>query len=504
MALDPFELSNTDHVSFDNALLVFSDRMYASAGVRVRQVYSYLPNSPFLTGKMPATAPEILTAPPSGPDLIACDFSTVDRLKDYNPRTVYLLLDRPLAAPDAASVKVAFKRYYLSVLVHQRTKSRDLAIGQCLRAAEPSSLAKQMRKVTRLLTSAEGVSVFLIDRSGSYLQLQSATALRHDVRVGQRVWANNLSPQAHLVVPLAYSVLQSGKPIFLQEFDPQLERATTAPEQNYKLHNQCFLPIRLQQRNSKTANVNDVFGVIRVSNVTDGGEGDAKHYRSLSWEDCFLLDFLMEALYLYLHGVRGVEKSRRRFDRATHAIDLAADASLYMARSIKSELFSEADGRLIPLGVQTSQLSRDREVRLWTYMLSLDAYLEDLNEQILLNTGLENQLSGTFKQDAIIRNFVDETLRPLARMAPRVALLHDGKKAPVLSRVDSAIEEALEASGWRHVPPVFGRAKHLQSVFRNLLDNSIKYSPRPTASIDISIRFDSKFADSKQRNWRPF
>jgi hypothetical protein len=187
-------------------------------------------------------------------------------------------------------------------------------------------------------------------------------------------------------------------------------------------------------------------GVLRsVNRVVENG--DNREICSHGWEDLSLIEFLASFLGIMREIYKEVDATNQNFDRALHGITRPLTSAKRRVNKLK---------RLLK-GQYARNSQQDR------YLRNSGSYLEAVDWQISKHT---DRFDGGAKiiQDEV--KFYGEVLSKL------VALAEDNHES---FNVKNLTITNLKLKGAERMPTVFANSKALNVVFRNLIDNAMKY-----------------------------
>jgi len=360
------------------------------------------------------------------------------------PETIGVLCVYPRPGADVGRLTAILARLapyfgvlYLAALERRLMKLRRLTVGRAAFRKDIGGLIYSFLQILKAKLNVDAGSVFLWDRSADVLYLRSTTGLdgsvqRHEVRLpvaGSTAQAVCFRSRQ----PVVYSAVSaSGQP-------PDIFEQLAGPLQNAVLY-----PLLTPSGRPTSSQV--CLGVVALLNHATEFEG-RRLYTDLSWADSFILDFAAEMLAVLLYQLLRVRDHEDDFEKLMHGAQANIQGALH------SLLLADAR-----YGLRES--------------LDDSAYYAISNAMALL-TDLKGQMD---RNELVNARRVD---RAKFELYGRVLV-----KLPAIARMIAEVRglrglsvdmEQIHRS-YRSFPPVFANEAALLCVFRNLIDNSIKYA----------------------------
>lgn len=243
---------------------------------------------------------------------------------------------------------------------------------------------------------------------------------------------------------------------------------------NETIYSQLLAPIHLP--NSYTSDRPLPHGVIRFSNFKHGN-AVAKEYQITEY-NLLATNFVCEVIFVLIQKYQQFQAHEQEVSRLTHGLGANIDAAIKFYDNCKETLFGDVRNN-----VEVSERrfafrsgSFEEEEDFTNYFYDLGAFIDDLHFQFNNATSVAD--AEELRKDET-KDFHSEVLMPLLRVAPSIAMVHN-KLEPIFNNFKDA--------GSLRTPPLRGNSDAIVSVFRNLVDNSIKYNDNLIAR--INIRFD--------------
>ncbi len=357
-----------------------------------------------------------------------------------NPQTA----ERGISSLKADSVFIA--RLYLATVERFMMELRDKTVMGAAYSTDISSLVYRFLKTIGTELGFEAGSVFLLDpATGESLDLVSSTERRiGGVRINQVF----LDPTA----PLIEAVSRRTGTTITRSFEPPLTPSEDGIGAfSTTIHNLTCTPI---QRRTKRSMDDDAFALLRLVNlrIKLGERTEPVHP---NWEDVALTRFSSQMVSVLIHQMLRTQESEYRFERLMHGAQSALGSAIENLAFVEDQLEGS------PLSEYGRRLG---DAHMW---------ISDLKHQMD---------SRAFGQDAahlerapldLHRRILRSIPRLLARMAEANGL--------------SCTINDLEDPEFTDLPWVSAHRDAVACVFRNLLDNSVKYHDRETRRVDVAL-----------------
>jgi hypothetical protein len=366
---------------------------------------------------------------------------------------------RLAAVVDSATSLCSFlPQLYLAALDRHAMSIRRATVERVAYRKDISSLAYTFMEVVRRELPAEAASLWIVDPRREVLQLRKSTGLAsgepertvpgmglHD----ESLHVDCLESRSSRVLPTDSRALQNHHVI--EALDSQLQNA-------------AFLPIPLPETARLRGRPYPSAGVLVLLNHFVVAH-EHKSLVPFGWDEVFLAEFACELLSVLIYQILRTQDHERDFERLMHGARTSLQASRNYLQSLDALNLDSA----LP---KTHQ-----------YFIpnALD-WLEDLEEQI--NRDELVAQADLEVEDVNLYGAVLAKLEPMAkRMSTRA---HDA--AFTLVGMDALARDYKQL-----IPKVRGNKTALNCVFRNLLDNSRKYSEiantdTPMVTVTVRVR----------------
>lgn len=376
------------------------------------------------------------------------------------------------------------------------TTLRDCVVQASLTSTDLSSFSYKSILCLRDHLKFEGASIFILDPQTHNLELVATTGIT-------KISSGMLSKKDIFYTEDGKSYVSRSfkERIDIQENDPSGLKHNTFGESVDNIFNRYFIPIRLRiEKNygGLKRQPEPVFGVVRIVNIRKNGIES-----TLSSTDLELLKYFCEFMYILGRLYRKASDPFGVMERATHGFinDLAVlNGRLGLYRLSSKNILPEtvravlksSDGYLSDSARRNLEVAMHRQeaeyqqfekvlFSVLDYMSSQLHAILDAHDFSVGNTSPEaNALVERPFEDAFARllesaSFIAESH---IRRVPAIRFFHDGSGG-------------VEA---RYLPALSIPSDALYLVFRNLVENSIKYcDPNSTPTIEINWTVDGGF-----------
>jgi len=173
-----------------------------------------------------------------------------------------------------------------------------------------------------------------------------------------------------------------------------------------------------------------------------------RHPTACTWEDRFLARFSCEMLSVLIYQMLKTRDYERDFERLMHGARRSLQATLQALKTI-----------------DTPRTARQLEPGLYNHIPTSIGWLEDLAAQID-----RNELIGSTQMRITTLHLYNQVLAPVGAMARRMTMPPPHRHLKLTGLDQTAF--------LRMLPRIRGNVEALTCVFRNLVDNGVKYSER--------------------------
>lgn len=312
-----------------------------------------------------------------------------------------------------------------------------------------------VREIAAELTFEAG-SVFVLDDPRNRTYLRGTTGLRDGL--GQetisfpRTSTNLIANAIRRRTTLTHSV---NVPVFDKRKVPEALESG--------LHNGIAIPLIARQplgSNSTPGSDRGIGCLVLLNNFAEPGTG--RQLVDITWEERAIADFAAGMLSVLVYQIQKSRDLELNYERLMHG------ASQTLAGSIAN------------LDLVLGRTGRSSDVGRWVEDAS--AFLSDIEWQIRTGELADQPIPGETGFDVYGEVLI--SLRPLAKRMARAR------------RISEPVEVNYQnvSGGWNSLPGVRGDSDALQCVFRNLVDNAMKYRNLDAAEhrIEIGARFTSE------------
>jgi hypothetical protein len=365
---------------------------------------------------------------------------------------------------------VAIKKQLIRrTVIEQSIKSKDVN----------SFLVRLVRAVRSEFVFAQEISIFLHDEKFKTLSLAATSCPIHGIE------KKDIYYQLTESTPTVIAFLQNAPLVR----EARLNSTREEFDENISCSNldiRGFWPLSLAWSEFSTLQGKEIapIGTIRLSDHT---RRSAKRSWSAHFSeyDHIIVAFMAEVIFVLVQQYQQFRSAETDFARLTHGLGANIEASLKFASNIKDMLFVERDdahydssSRYMPAFSMIGQTSKTNAGDVYLGFKDLEFFLDDLHYQF---TRIHD--AGRYERETIERVH-SEVLMPAINLAPAIAAVNS-KEPPKISN--------LRARGSFDIKPISGNRKGLILVFRNLIENSIKYAKKgKVAEIDFKFSDDDR------------
>lgn len=325
--------------------------------------------------------------------------------------------------------------YRHSVKTDRANLRRDVT-SSALSSKDLNSLFHKFLAILSEKWGFEASSIFINDQRNDTLRMRATTGITSQTPMIERNY--NLLEESGPTV----ECYRSGKMIALTDNDAARKPNMYAERVSGARRSIVFLPIFDPVDNGGKAKA---IGVLRTSNkivVRDSCEKTVCH----GWEDIEVLSFAAEMMGAITHIYRHVDSVTWNFERALHGITKPIKAAQLRLNDINK--YSQA----------TQILPKPHDY----YLTDSISYLNALEWQITKHTSREKYKRLKTERILIYGNVI----------AKIEAFIRAQYKS---YNIDQLLLNSIAENDYKQISPIIGNEKALQTVFRNLVENAMKY-----------------------------
>jgi two-component sensor histidine kinase len=366
---------------------------------------------------------------------------------------------------------------YAQILSLKRQNIRRLLIYQSYRSRDINSFAhRAVRALAENAVFCQEISLFLRDKQ-ERLFLSSSTSEVHGIEKKDIFYPiTERSPLSTAVTQEAPVIESPDTGFTVAPFDRNIGHLQ-------HLYIRGFWPVSLSlaaQEDPSVAGIPPI-GTIRITNLSRRGV-TGRWPSAFTQYDNSLIQYISEITFGILQPYFQAQDTVNIVARLTHGIGASIDAAMKFCDQVNAKLFQRgSDGRSDGL----LNFSFDDPVATTRV---LDEVYIDLSELENFLGDLHFQFSKTQQSHYSVRtvkSLHSSVLMPLLRLAPAIAAVNS-RDTPQISNFKDSDSLLL--------PPVKADPEALLSVFRNLVENSIKYTSRERAArIVFSFSTDDRY-----------
>ena len=338
-------------------------------------------------------------------------------------------------------------RLYLSSLDNMKSLIRSAFVRNATYSHDIGSLIHRALALFANLFSVEGASMFLTDEYTNILRLHGSTGLPNNYRRMDVFYTHDSTDPICRVMQTGNLEMHNS---INDDFDKDVVWEKTVSEKK----NCLLLPII--EASVPPESKREVFGVLRATNKYLSHDG-ISNIISFCWEDIYLQNFFGELVAVAIHYLKKSTVGAYDYARMMHG------ARNNLGAVIRNLKFIDQHDLMKP----------DIHPEYKYYLLDSIDYIEDLRSQVKRLGQKDDELKKGKVQ------LYGGVLSKLPGMIKRIARSENLGNFKVTNLVNAKFEE---------LPPVIGNRNALLTVFRNLIENSIKYCNRdePHKYIDFN------------------
>lgn len=367
------------------------------------------------------------------------------------------------------SITESFAQYYVAAVQREKQRLRKAVVDRTLRVKDLNSFMNKALRVIDDSLHIEGASIFLWDKAQKILRLHATTGIRDSPLMEDVSYTED---EKRITVQVACTGKASITTNILRDHPDTGKYGETVKHQRQSF---AAFPILNWGIMEEPINARPL-GVVRLVNKCTAIE-NSETVVSFTWEDLVLLSFFAELVGIVSNYMRRAEQERETFEQVIHGLKSSIDA---------------VAGNL-DLFVNHPEFITITDSRFWYRLPDTLAHINDIRWQVRRtlawyrihsgpNGGLTNGVNGSVK-------LTGEVLTKLQVLANQMAVpLNAGSPRIIFSP---------SYDSFKNLPPIFGNVNDVQNVFRNLIENALKYS-KPDESeckIVLNYRINQKFLE---------
>lgn len=403
-------------------------------------------------------------------------FDPTGYLSHFQPYCVLLCDPIPDAFPLSASqISETIRRAYVGCLKTERAEIRKQVVVDSVSSRDLNSfLFRTISNLGTIHPGFGGLSIFRLEPHTRLIRLGASTGL------------SNKGPKKDIFYTMedrswVVRSFKTNTPIVEYSRTSSLHKGRFSEEAPKGIWSRVYYPLGPQYDSVSNAWPWPSFGVLRAINRSLECHGLAIP-SGLTWEDHYLLDFTTEVLAVISNSYLRIDVVALEMESLIHGIDHDLKGTRDKIFFFKNLVYgSEIIGLRPKLqirpgeGISLGQLN--------TIIDTAVAFVDDLAFQVEKVKAGESTSRNTDVRR--VERLFSDAIQKATNLKDAIAQRY-GRHAPHINN--------LKAAGAVDLPPVMGNEAGLISVFRNLLENSIKYCPRDRVP-EIEFAFHSS-ADS--------
>lgn len=412
----------------------------------------------------------------------------------FNSRVLFSLAADEEAFPLLKEIEQVINKTLILIVFRKRQKARKLLVDISNTTSDANSFTyKILTVIRREIVYCNEVSIYLKDEVLQRLIL-SASTIRH---------AGPKESYFHLLddeSPISICAEQHS-PVFhyfrnrRSKYANKFQRLLGVSRNTSSL---ILWPIRYMNSDGDggTHAESEVVGVIQLTGVQ-------RRHDSMRWHtyitryDLVFINFLSEMIFIIVRQYQRAHKSEHDYARLTHGIKTTMLSSAKKLNLLRKMLFDESETSSdvkFRFDLESGDSKRDKELAefaereglpkpknlprvsrstIYREFNNIQSTLDDTNfqlQRVMGHRGEELPLSKV--------RLMQDVLMPVVRVYEHYAASSGDYPPPQFNK--------LTDENFGRAPSVLSNADALVSVFRNLVENSMKYTDRGRASINIS------------------
>lgn len=374
-----------------------------------------------------------------------------------------------------------FKECFAHALNRRQIVIREKAVTFLPESKDVNSfLHKILNYVCSFELGYEAASVFLHNPQNDFLFLAATTGISTHLQKKDIYYLTSSQSGTTRAFRNKQFVMES---MGDSEFNlDQYQEITPSSKHESRLHLPIGLDFEdaLNQRQTAEEKASNAIGVLRVINPVWRADNKVKK-RTFSWEDIILIEFISDIIHAVTENHFRMRVIRNEVETVVHG--LSNDTALIHGNLVllKSLIHGNEERGVKPFpGVNLEITHRQQLSHLFDDTI---AFAEDLRFQVeRARTSVNTELSHLIPEGEAcqIDNIMTQVLMPSLRLGPTISRVHN--KKPI--RFNN-----LKNAGAQNLPPVKCYKSGLLMVVRNLIENSVKYTPEGTEPW-VKITFD--------------
>ncbi|HOC89194.1 MAG TPA: ATP-binding protein [bacterium] len=354
-------------------------------------------------------------------------------------------------------LKQLITKFYITTIRTDKLLLRQLMINKALQSADLNSfLFRTLRSITEYL-GIEAASVFLWDQQGKLLRLHATTGLtttlsKHDIFYPSD--SENIS----------VNVARTGEPYITDDIIANHPNGLFA--EKTVLPGKSYLAVPIYDWSLGDPNNTTPLGVLRAVNKRFHIDGRDETV-PFTWEDISNFALVTETISMMSNFLKKSEKKLDDFERIMHGVRSNIEAVLknlqhFEDRPNLMEIKVPEAGYIVPDSI--------------SHMLDVKWQIERMLGWQSINIESKEIVASLGKV-----MLFGQVLSKVVNLSSKLTTTYNVKKLDITN---------LTASGFNTLPPVRGNTEALITVFKNLLENALKYSDPANETCMIELLFE--------------
>ncbi|MFZ3349352.1 MAG: ATP-binding protein [Xanthobacteraceae bacterium] len=374
-----------------------------------------------------------------------------------------------------STAKVTIRNLISFVLTSRQAHLRNKVVEISYASSDYNSFGYRIiQNLIRPHFKAEACSIFGLDPRNQFLRLASTSGLVSSIEKKDVFYEPDRKNQA-------MATLQSHDIHLFQSQKVGDDSFFREKMQSAIVYSLLYAPIRRMAANAQHSDKS--FGVIKIINPHSGSMTGPKSL--FHCVDLMEISYVSELVSVLSHNYVRALEAETNLERTIHGFRSDLESGTDHIHTLGALLFGSPETQEAPQINISSEIFSEQELkRLFDDGV---AFLDDLAFQI------EKARSLAHSKNEIVSHFHRDVLVPAIKMQRAMVVAN--------SSLPLNINQLTEA-GSLVIPPVMGSKSGYISVFRNLLENSIKYSkPGKEPRVAVSFRDDGDYFEISFRDF---
>lgn len=366
-----------------------------------------------------------------------------------------------------STITESYARYYVAAVQREKQRLRKAVVDRTLRVKDLNSFMNKALRVIDDSLHIEGASIFLWDKAQKILRLHATTGIKDSPLMEDVFYTED---EDRITVQVACTGKASITTNIVRDHPDSGKY-----EEIVKHGRQSFAAFPILNWGIMESPINArPLGVVRLINKCSRNT-NWETVVSFTWEDLVLLSFFAELVGIVSNYMRRAEQERETFEQVIHGLKSSIDA---VAGNID-------------LCVNHPEFITITDKRFKYRLPDTLAHINDIRWQVRRTLAWYRIHSG---QNGCLGDNLNGPVKLTGEVLTKLQVLAEQMAVPLNTGIPRIVFSPNYES-FINIPQVYGNTNDIQNVFRNIIENALKYSApqEPVCVISLSFRLDKEY-----------